>query len=575
MKNNPTQRTPMKRTLLLLACGFTLQIGMAQELPKWASKAKKSVFSVITYTADNKILNTGNGFYIDTNGIAVSDYTLFKGADHAVVVTADGKELPVISILGANDMYDVIKFQTSVNKKTDALQPATQGAQVGETVYLLPYSTQKAANGQNGTVARIDTIDNSFYYTLNMQTTEKTVSCPVMNSNGEVIGLIQKSADTESKESYAIGIGYAQNLSINALSGNDYTLNSIGIKKGLPSDESQALVYLYVSSSQKTPEEYLNLLNDFISQYPNNTEGYLCRATFYLGTDDLSKISMAEEDIKRMFEVSENQAESHYNFAKLLYNYNIGLGDKQGYTDWNLDKGLEEINQALASDKQGLYYQVQGDIYFAQQKYAEAAASYEALCHTPIGSASSYYSAAKAKELMAEPNYEEIIALMDSAVAKYNKPYGEEAAAFLFERGRFKATAGKHREAVTDYNDFYDAMMGRVNAEFYYIREQSEIQGRMYQQAINDINKAVELEPKNIEYWVEKGGVHMRVNQIDEAIKALQHALSMDNQNAAAYRMLGYCQVQQNNKKEGLDNLQKAKELGDTVAEGLIQKYSK
>lgn len=565
----------MKRTILLLACGFALQVGMAQELPKWAGKAKKSVFSVITYSADNKILNTGNGFYINTDGTAVSDYSLFKGADHAVIVTADGKELPVTSILGANDMYDVIKFQTTVDKKTEALQPASQGAKVGETVYLLPYSTQKAATGQNGTVARVDTIDNSFYYTLNMQTTEKTVSCPVMNGNGEVIGLIQKNADAESKESYAIGIGYAQGLSINALSGNDYTLNSIGIKKGLPADESQALVYLYVSSTQKTPEEYLALLNDFISQYPNNAEGYLRRATFYLGTEDASKAPLAEEDIKRMFEVSENQAEAHYNFAKLLYNYNIGLGDKQGYSNWNLDKALEEINQALASDAQGLYYQVQGDIYFAQQKYAEAAASYEALSRTSVGSAASYYSAAKAKELMPEPNYGEIIALMDSAVAKYNQPYGQEAAAFLFERGRFKAAAGKHREAVTDYTAFYDAMLGQVNAEFYYIREQSEVQGRMYQQAINDINKAVELEPKNVEYWVEKGGVHMRVNQIDEAIKALQQALTLDSQSAAAYRMLGYCQVQQNKKKEGLANLQKAKELGDTVAESLIQKYSK
>lgn len=30
------------------------------------------------------------------------------------------------------------------------------------------------------------------------------------------------------------------------------------------------------------------------------------------------------------------------------------------------------------------------------------------------------------------------------------------------------------------------------------------MQCRMYQQAINDINKAIEMEPKNVEYWVEK-----------------------------------------------------------------------
>lgn len=62
-----------------------------------------------------------------------------------------------------------------------------------------------------------------------------------------------------------------------------------------------------MSSSQKTPEEYLTLLNDFISQYPNNAEGYLRRATFYLNTGDLSKAALAEEDIKQMFKVSEKR----------------------------------------------------------------------------------------------------------------------------------------------------------------------------------------------------------------------------------------------------------------------------
>lgn len=95
--------------------------------------------------------------------------------------------------MGANDIYDVVKFKTEFDKKAAALQPALQAATPGETVYLLPYSTQKSANGQNGTIAKIDTIgNNSFYYTLNMQTTDKTVSCPIMNGNGEVLGLIQK-----------------------------------------------------------------------------------------------------------------------------------------------------------------------------------------------------------------------------------------------------------------------------------------------------------------------------------------------------------------------------------------------
>ena len=78
---------------------------------------------------------------------------------------------------------------------------------------------------------------------------------------------------------------------------------------------------------------------------------------------------------------------------------------------------------------------------------------------------------------------------MDSAVAKYNPPYGKEAAPYLYERARMKAEDKQFREAVVDYNLFHDAMMGQVSSDFYFIREQAEMQCRMYQQAINDIKQ--------------------------------------------------------------------------------------
>ena len=166
----------MKKIILLLTCGLAFCTGTAQTLPKWANQAKKAVFSVITYNKDNKILNTGNGFYIDEEGTAVSDYSLFKGADHAVIVTADGKELPVRYIMGANDLYDVIKFKTGVNKKSATLDPAVQGGKTGEQIYLLPYSTQKSVEGQTGTITKVDTISNeSLYYTLNMKKWQKYI----------------------------------------------------------------------------------------------------------------------------------------------------------------------------------------------------------------------------------------------------------------------------------------------------------------------------------------------------------------------------------------------------------------
>ena len=566
----------MKKYILLLACACGFGSAWAQSLPKWAVKAKKAVFSVVTYDKENKILSTGNGFYIDEKGTAVSDFTLFKGAQRAVVVTADGKELPVNEILGANDMYDVIKFRTAVNKKSVSLVPASQAVQKGENVYLLPYSTQKETSGRTGTVSNVDSIaNNSFYYTLSMKTGAKTVSCPLMNTAGEVIGLIQKNAEDESEQSFALGIDFAKSLSISALSGNDMTLSTIGIKKGLPDNESEALVTLYMLASSNDPQKYFEALNDFINQFPNSSEGYLRRATYYMDTKKEENVKPAEKDLEKMFEVATKKEEAHHSLGRLLYNYNMSLGDKQPLSNWTMDRAAEEVNKALEISKEGLYYQTLGDIYFAQNKYAEAATAYEAVCNSSMSSAASFYSVAKAKEMMEGSDKKELVALLDSAVAKYQPPYGNDAAPFLYERARYKAEANDFRGAVVDYNAFYDATLGQVSAEFYIIREQVEMQCRMYQQAINDINKAVELEPGNAEYWNEKGGIHLRLNQMDEAIKALNKTISLDPKNAGAYRMLGYCQVQQKNKIEGIKNLKKAQELGDTVATQLLEKFQK
>ena len=169
----------------------------------------------------------------------------------------------------------------------------------------------------------------------------------------------------------------------------------------------------------------------------------------------------------------------------------------------------------------------------------------------------------------------EVLALMDQAIEKLNKPYYGEAAPYFYERAGLRAEAGKFREAVIDYNTFFEAVHGDVTALFYFQREQAEMQCRMYQQALNDINMAVEMAPEDVDYWVEKGSVHLRVNQLDEAVVAFNKAISMNDQYAAAYRMLGYCQAMQKKNKEACANFAKAKELGDEVVDQLIEKYCK
>ena len=170
--------------------------------------------------------------------------------------------------MGADDMYDVVKFRVGIpGKKVTALTVAAVAPAAGADVYLLPYSTQKDRSFTAGKVKEADKISGNYsYYTLDMRLKDKMVSCPLMTVDGQVFGLAQKSSGQDTATiCYAIDANFAMSQNISALSYGDMSLKGIGIKKALPDTEEQALVFLYMASSQLSPEKYMETLNDFLS----------------------------------------------------------------------------------------------------------------------------------------------------------------------------------------------------------------------------------------------------------------------------------------------------------------------
>ena len=111
-----------------------------------------------------------------------------------------------------------------------------------------------------------------------------------------------------------------------------------------------------------------------------------------------------------------------------------------------------------------------------------------------------------------------------------------------------------------------------MNANFYYGREQLEVKCRMYPQALSDIEKTINLAPKEALYYAEAAALNYRLGQIDDAIEYAKRAIVIDEQFADAYRIIGVCYNQKGNKAEARKYLQKAIDLGDTLASGIIDK---
>ncbi len=568
----------MKKILILPLLLFFLIQGSMAQTPKWVEKAKRAVFSVVTYDKNDKMLNTGNGFFVSEDGLALSDYTLFKGAERAVVITSEGKQMPVSLILGANDMYDVIKFRVAITeKKVPALIVAKTAPAVGADAWMLPYSTQKSIACVTGKVKEVSKVAGEYhYYTLGMQMKDKMVSCPVMNAEGQVFGIAQKSSGIDTVTTcYAAGAAFAMSQKISALSLGDAALKKIGIRKGLPETEDQALVYLFMASSSLSGDDYEKLLDDFIRQFPANADGYLRRANYYAakGKDDQAWYDKAVADFNQALKVAQKKDDVYYNIGKLIYAYQLSKPEKT-YKDWTYDTALQNVRQAIAIDPLPIYIQMEGDILFAQQDYAGALAAYEKVNASNIASPATFFSAAKTKEL-AKGDPKEVVALMDSCIARCPQPITADFAPYLLERAQMNMNAGQPRNAMLDYDAYHTAVKGEVNDVFYYYREQAALKARQFQRALDDIVKAIEMNPTDLTYQAEHAVVNLRVGRYEEAIQILDNILKADPKYAEAYRLLGLCQIQLKKTDEACGNFKKAKELGDPNVDELITKYCK
>ena len=568
----------MKKILILPLLLFFLIQGSMAQTPKWVEKAKRAVFSVVTYDKNDKMLNTGNGFFVSEDGLALSDYTLFKGAERAVVITSEGKQMPVSLILGANDMYDVIKFRVAITeKKVPALIVAKTAPAVGADAWMLPYSTQKSIACVTGKVKEVSKVAGEYhYYTLGMQMKDKMGSCPVMKAEGQVFGIAQKSSGIDTVTTcYAAGAAFAMAQKISALSLGDAALKKIGIRKGLPETEDQALVYLFMASSSLSGDDYEKLLDDFIRQFPANADGYLRRANYYAakGKDDQTWYDKAVADFNQALKVAQKKDDVYYNIGKLMYAYQLSKPEKT-YKDWTYDTALQNVRQAIAIDPLPIYIQMEGDILFAQQDYAGALAAYEKVNASNIASPATFFSAAKTKEL-AKGDPKEVVALMDSCIARCPQPITADFAPYLLERAQMNMNAGQPRNAMLDYDAYHTAVKGEVNDVFYYYREQAALKARQFQRALDDIVKAIEMNPTDLTYQAEHAVVNLRVGRYEEAIQILDNILKADPKYAEAYRLLGLCQIQLKKTDEACGNFKKAKELGDPNVDELITKYCK
>lgn len=560
----------MKRIISLCILIAAMLPIMAQS--SQVKKAAKNIFKLTTFNAEGKLLSTSYGILVDADGTALSSWNPFVGASSANIIDAQGRKYDVDCLIGANEIYNVSKFRVVVpNEKKMQIAPVnitSETVPVGGECWMVEYGMKNPAIKRFSPSIVETFADNLPYYTFEQTASDDLAGSPFLNASGELMGLMQPA--TKRTDLYCPSAQYAMSMTVNALTANQATIRQTNIRVALPDTYDQALLALMMAQSRNNPDNLIAMGDEFIRLFPNAYEGYNAKASAYT---DKGEYAQADVVMRECLEKSDKKEEAHFAFSRLIYNKVVFTADSS-FTEWTLDKAMEEIKAAYDINPQPTFILHRAKIYFAQQDYDMAYKDFIDVTKTNMRSAECFYDAAQCqKNLKAEK--ETIIALLDSAVACFTEPYTADAAPFFLARAQYLDEAGLTRKAVNDLYTYEKIMQQRLSSGFYYMREQMELRCRLYQQAIDDIEKACLMAPQEATYLAEKAMLLVRVNKLDDALKTITECIRLFPDNGDAHSILGLTLIQMGKKKEGIAELEKAKGLNSEMAQPLLDKYGK
>ncbi len=543
---------------LMLTCSLT---AMAQPAP--VVKAAKSIFTLTTFAKDGSILASSHGVFIGNNGEAVALWTPFKGAAKAVVIDANGNKMNVETIDGANEIYDICKFR--VDGKAMGATLAAHQVNKGEKVWLASYSVKKPSAKQIP-VSNTEKFNNTYhYYIFSSQEDDINIGCPILNSKGEILGLLQKSVKGD--EIHATDARFAYDQKISGMSVNDPVLKSTEIRTTLPDTHNDALLTIMMAQTTRDSLTHTLYISDFIHKFPKSIEGYTAQASEYLKANQFNQ---ADEIMKRAINQVDKKDEAYSDYAKIIYQKEVFKSD-QPFANWSLDTALKQSQEAYKINPKSIYKHQQAQIIYAKGDYQQAYQMFMELTNSDIRNGEVFYEAAQCKAQLNAPK-EEYMALLDSAIAACPQPLTAVAAPYVLARGIAYDHNGETRKALTDYNQYDSLMVGRIlEPSFYYTRFKCESKLHQYQQALADIARAIITNPYEATYYAEMASLQLRVKMYEQAVETCARCLMIEPEYPDAWLIMGIAQKQLGKNEEATKALQKAKELGDKRADQYLK----
>jgi TonB family protein len=162
------------------------------EIAKVASAVQPAVVSISVFEPTGKLLRTGTGIFVSSDGKVLTTRSLVEGATHAIAKTNDNQIHNVSGILTDAAADDLAVLNVEVKERVPSVVPNTvANVEQGAAIAVIQSPLGRARNPVlEATVAKIHKGARGEWLELSKLVTSDGMGAPVVNGNGDVIGLV-------------------------------------------------------------------------------------------------------------------------------------------------------------------------------------------------------------------------------------------------------------------------------------------------------------------------------------------------------------------------------------------------
>jgi serine protease Do len=169
----------------------TIMLGCKKDVKTIISDTKAASFVIYTFDEYGSPSGSGSGFFIDSKGTGITNYHVLDGAVKAILKMSDSTEVEIDKVLASDEKWDIAKFSVKnpQDKKFDYLNFANKMPEQGDKVYNISAPMGLEQTVSDGLVSSIRKDSHGDIIQITAPISPGSSGSALLNEDGDVIAV--------------------------------------------------------------------------------------------------------------------------------------------------------------------------------------------------------------------------------------------------------------------------------------------------------------------------------------------------------------------------------------------------